>query len=104
MKKNDNKPVVAAKRSQSVAHHRKINSPATSYPRTLQEIKTRKAVNQVKIELAQAKLIDLFTPQRDPKVQAAASIINRFDTIMQYAQYASLAINVFKRLRNFFRK
>ncbi len=74
------------------------------YPRTLAEIKTRKAVNQVKIQLAQAKLVDLFTPQRDPKVQAAAKIVNKFDTIMMYAQYASLAVNVFKRLRTFFGK
>lgn len=71
---------------------------------TLEEIRYRRVVNRMKIEIAQDKLRMLVSPQVKKDVGNVRSTVNFFQTMMRYVDIALVAYNVSRRVSTFFRR
>lgn len=69
---------------------------------TLEEMRYRKVVTQLKIEVARERLMMAVSPKVKGEAQTISSYVRGFDTAMRYADIAMLAYSIMRKVGNFF--
>lgn len=70
---------------------------------TLEELRIRKVVNELKINAAKDRIALLVSPQVKGEVKTISNCISGFDTVMKYVDIAMLAYGISRRISSFFR-
>lgn len=68
---------------------------------TLQQMRARKAVNQVRIDLQKQKLINAVTVRRDAD-PARPALANTIENVFRYAQIALYSYKIARRAMNLY--
>ncbi len=71
---------------------------------TLNELRMRKVVNELKIGAAKDRLMLFVSPEVKNEVGAIKNYVRGFDTFMKYLDIALLAYGISRRVSRFFRK
>lgn len=71
---------------------------------TLEEIRYRKMVNTLKIDLLKQKIHTTVKPEEERAENAVASVVGSFQMAMQWFDMAMLAVGVGKKLYRTFRR
>lgn len=71
---------------------------------TLEELRLRRVVNQLKIAAAKDRLMLMVSPQMKGEVKTISGCIRGFDSFMKYFDIAMLAYGVTRRVSGFFRR
>lgn len=80
-----------------------IGEPARQFRGyTLQQMRARKAVNQVRIELQQQKLINAVSNRREVAEQPGHNLAGTIENVFRYAQIALYSYKVARRAMNLY--
>ena len=71
---------------------------------TLEEMRMRKVVNELKIDITKEKLRSMVSPKAREESNAIKSYVRGFDSAMKYFDIAMLAFGVGKRVFSLFRR
>lgn len=71
---------------------------------TLEELRYRRLVNSLKIDIAQERLRMTISPQAKQEAEAVSGAVNGFQSIMRIVDIAMVAFGVARRVGTFFRK
>lgn len=71
---------------------------------TLEEIRLKKVINELKIAAAKDRLMLLVSPQVKGEVSTISGCIKGFDNILKYFDIAMLAYGITRRVAGFFRR
>lgn len=71
---------------------------------TLEELRYRRLVNRMKIEITQEKIKMLVSPKVKKDVQNVSSAVSGFQTFMRFMDIALVAYSVTRRVTGIFRK
>lgn len=71
---------------------------------TLEEIRYRRLVNRLKIDIAQERLRMTFSRQTKKEETAISGAVNSFQTVMRFVDIAMVAFGITRRVSSFFRK
>jgi len=69
---------------------------------TLEELRIRKVVNELKINAAKEQIALFVSPQVQGEVKSFSNCIRSFDTVMKYFDIAMLAYGISRRVSSFF--
>jgi|GEM_PF-7010418 len=70
---------------------------------TLDEIRMRKVVNELKTDMVMERIKMLVSPEKKGEANTIRSYINGFDNVMKYVDIAMLAYGITRRVTRFFR-
>lgn len=68
---------------------------------TLEELKYRKAVTRLKIDLTTERLRLYCNPRLKEEVQTVSGYVQGFENVMRYIDYAMVAYNISRKIGNF---
>lgn len=71
---------------------------------TLEEMRMRKVVNELKIKITKEKLYSMVSPKAREESNAIKSCVRGFDNAMKYFDIAMMAYGVTKRVFSLFRR
>lgn len=71
---------------------------------TIEDIKYRQLVNDLKIKIEQDKLMLEIMPPEPPLGVSSTTVSQRIDMIITYGQMAFMAFKIVRRVRSFFQK
>ena len=71
---------------------------------TLEELRLKKVVNELKVAAAKDRLMLMVSPQMKGEVKTISGCIRGFDNFMKYFDIAMLAYGVTRRVSGFFRR
>lgn len=71
---------------------------------TLEDIKYKMLVNELKIKIQQDRLLLELVPPESPIGVTQTSLSERIDKAISYGQMAFLVFNIFRKASSFFRK
>lgn len=84
--------------------HLEGSAPAPFRGYTLDEIRTRRVINELKINMAKERLLLTLTPREPREEQALHSAMSGFQNVMRYADIALVAFSATRRITSFLRK
>ena len=71
---------------------------------TIEDIRYRQLVNDLKIKIEQDKLMLEVMPPEPPLGVSSSTVSQRIDMIITYGQMAFMAFKIVRRVRSFFQK
>ena len=71
---------------------------------TLEELKLRRVVNELKIASVKDRLMLMVSPQKKSEANTISSYIHGFDSFIKYLDIAMLAYGITRRVSGFFRR
>ena len=71
---------------------------------TLEELRYRRVVNRLKIDIAQERLRMTVSRQAKKEETTVAGVVSGFQNIMRYADIAMVAFGITRKVSSFFRK
>lgn len=84
--------------------HLQSAEPAPFEGYTLDEIRTRRVINELKINMAKERIRLTLTPREPAEVSAINSAMSGFQNFMRYADIALVAFTATRRAASFLRK
>lgn len=80
-----------------------LGEPAPAFKGyTLQQMRARKAVNQVKIDLQKQKLINAVSVRREVTDSPYPAVSNTLENVFRYAQIALFSYKIARRAMNLY--
>ncbi len=71
---------------------------------TLEELRYRRVVNRLKIDIAQERLKMTLSGQTKKEEAAVSGAVNSFQTVMRFVDIAMVAFGITRKVSSFFRK
>ena len=97
---NSVEPAPTEEEEASAAPHHKKNFRGY----TLEELRYRRAITSLKIDMTTEKLKLLTSPKMQQEVKTVTGYVKGLENTLRYVDYALLAYSVTRRVGNFFRR
>lgn len=92
-------------------HNESLNAPVQLHSNensfkgyTLEELRARKVVNELKIDIVKNRIRRVVSPHESQKANTVKGYVKGFDFMMRYFNYAVLTFGISRRLLRLFRR